>query len=196
VARRQIVFAGAPVLRERAREVAPAMFGTPALHALVGDMATTMRAAPGVGLAAPQIGIPLRVIVLEDETQSMSHLTEEERRARERVVFALTAIVNPVLRFVGETKVTFTEGCLSVPGYAAQVARFREVEVTGVTPDGAPYTWRVSGWPARILQHEVDHLDGKLYVDAMNTRTFSMIEPAAKPASAGPPDDAARRGGG
>jgi peptide deformylase len=171
------------------------MFGTPALHALVGDMATTMRAAPGVGLAATQIGIPLRVIVLEDEAESMSHLTEEERRARERVVFALTAIVNPVLRFIGEAKVTFVEGCLSIPGYGAQVARFREVEVTGVTPDGAPYTWRVSGWPARILQHEVDHLDGTLYVEAMNTRTFSAIPPAAKPASAGPPDDAVRRGG-
>jgi peptide deformylase len=177
VAERKIVVVGSPVLRERAAEVDPAMFGTPELHALVADMVETMRAAPGVGLAAPQIGVPLRVIVLEDQPGSMSYLTEEERQARGRVLFPLVAIVNPVLRFIGKEKVTFGEGCLSVPGYIAQVARFREVEVNGVTPDGAPYGISVSGWPARILQHEVDHLEGTIYVDRMNTRTFSVLEP-------------------
>jgi len=177
VAERKIVVVGNPVLRERATEVTPAMLGTEALHALIGDMVDTMRGAPGVGLAAPQIGVSLRVIVLEDQPGSMSYLTEEERRARERVPFALTAIVNPVLRFIGEDKVTFAEGCLSVPDYAAQVARFREVEVSGLTEDGGAYSWRASGWPARILQHEIDHLDGTIYVDRMDTRTFSVLEP-------------------
>jgi peptide deformylase len=177
VAERRIVLVGNSVLRERAAEVAAAMFGTPELRSLVADMVATMRAAPGVGLAAPQIGVPLRVIVLEDESGSMSYLTEEERQARGRVVFPLVAIVNPVLRYIGKEKVTFAEGCLSVPGYTAQVARFREVEVSGMTPDGEPYGVSVSGWPARILQHEVDHLDGTVYVDRMNTRTFSVLEP-------------------
>jgi peptide deformylase len=177
VAERKILVVGSPVLRERAAEVAPAMFGTQELRALVADMVETMRAAPGVGLAAPQIGVPLRVIVLEDQPGSMSYLTEEERQARGRVVFPLVAIVNPVLRYLGKEKVTFSEGCLSVPAYSAQVARFRDVEVTGVTPDGTPYGLSVSGWPARILQHEVDHLDGTVYVDRMNTRTFSVLEP-------------------
>jgi peptide deformylase len=153
------------------------MFGTPALRDLVRDMVETMRRAPGVGLAAPQIGVSLRVIVLEDQPDSMSFLTEEERRARERVPFPLKIVVNPVLRFIGAQKVTFGEGCLSVPGYAAQVARFREVEVTGFTEEGEPYGWGASGWPARILQHEVDHLDGTVYVDRMNTRTFATVEP-------------------
>jgi peptide deformylase len=175
VAVREIVVAGTPVLRERAAEVAPGMLGTEALHALVADMVETMRAAPGVGLAAPQIGVPLRVIVLEDRAESMAHLSEEDRRARERVDVPLAVIVNPVLRFLGKEKVTFSEGCLSVPGYAAEVARFREVEVTGLTPDGDPYGWTVSGWPARILQHEVDHLEGTLYVDRMSSRTFARV---------------------
>ena len=177
MAERKIVLVGTPVLRERAAEVGPDMLGTPALHDLVADMVETMRKAPGVGLAAPQIGVPLRVIVLEDSDRSMSYLTEEERRARGRVAVPLTAIVNPVLRFMGKEKHTFGEGCLSVPGYSAQVARFAEVEVTGLTPDGVPYSWGVSGWPARILQHEVDHLDGTLYVDRMNTRTLAALEP-------------------
>ena len=172
---REIVAAGTPVLRERAAEVGVEMLGTPALRALVADMIDTMRAAPGVGLAAPQIGVPLRVIVLEDREESMAHLSPEDLSARERVDVPLTAIVNPVLRFLGREKVTFSEGCLSVPGYAAQVARFREVEVSGLTPEGEPYAWTVSGWPARILQHEVDHLEGTLYVDRMNSRTFARL---------------------
>ncbi|MFL5407303.1 MAG: peptide deformylase [Myxococcales bacterium] len=174
---RKIVLVGNPVLRERAAEVEPAMFGTEALRELVRDMVETMRLAPGVGLAAPQIGVSLRVIVLEDQPDSMSYLNEEERKARERVAVPLRVIVNPVLRYLGPQKVTFGEGCLSVPGYAAQVARFREVEVTGFTEEGEPYGWGVSGWPARILQHEVDHLDGTVYVDRMNTRTFTILEP-------------------
>jgi len=177
MAERKIVLVGTPVLRERAAEVGPDMLGTPALRNLVAEMVETMRKAPGVGLAAPQIGVPLRVIVLEDNDSSMSYLTEAERRARGRVAVPLTAIVNPVLRFLGKEKHIFAEGCLSVPGYSAQVARFAEVEVTGLTPEGEPYSWGTSGWPARILQHEVDHLDGTLYVDRMNTRTLAALEP-------------------
>jgi peptide deformylase len=78
-----------------------------------------------------------------------------------------------VLVVHGEAKATFFEGCLSVPGYMALVERALEVEVTGSDERGAPVSWRVSGWPARILQHEVDHLAGTLYVDRMIARTFA-----------------------
>jgi peptide deformylase len=70
----------------------------------------------------------------------------------------------------------FFEGCLSVDGYAALVERYREVEVTGLDEHGAPVVWHATGWPARILQHEVDHLDGALYIDRMLTRTFATVE--------------------
>jgi peptide deformylase len=132
-----------------------------------------MRAAPGVGLAAPQIGLPLRVIVLEDPEGAVASLPDEARAARGRVAFPVIAIVNPVLQLIEGETATFFEGCLSVPGYSAQVTRALMVEVTGRTPTGEPFSWRVSGWPARILQHECDHLDGTLYVDRMDTRTLA-----------------------
>jgi len=168
----EIVQAGHPVLRRKAAPVHPDLFGTAKLVDLAKTMAEVMRKAPGVGLAAPQIGVDLALIVLEDAEALMSRLSAEDRAVRGRVPFRLTAIANPVLRFHGDATATFFEGCLSVPGYMALVERALEVEVTGTDPRGASIGWRVSGWPARILQHEADHLAGTLYVDRMIPRTF------------------------
>lgn len=173
-----IVQIGEPVLRGRAAEVPEAQIGTAELDALVARMIATMRAAPGVGLAAPQIGVPLRVIVLEDRAEYVAKLTEVELRERERAPFPTRVFVNPTLRVVGDDRATFFEGCLSVRGYAGMVTRAAEVEVTGRDARGAPQTWRVRGWPARILQHEVDHLDGVVYVDRMITRSFANADRA------------------
>ena len=170
--RTAIVQTGAAVLRQRAVELTRAQLATPEIQALIETMIAVMRAAPGVGLAAPQIGIPLRLIVLEDSIEP----NDAENREKERAPFATRTIVNPVLRTIGRERVTFFEGCLSVEGFAALVERDREVEVTGLDEHGAPITWRVAGWPARILQHEVDHLDGTLYIDRMFTRTFATFE--------------------
>src|SRR6478735_8346178 len=123
-------------------------------------MVETMRAAPGVGLAAPQIGVNLRVLVLEDRADLMASLTDVEKQERERVPVPVRVFINPVLTPIGDEKVGFFEGCLSVAGWAGYVERFREVEVSGLDEQGQPQTWRVKGWPARILQHEVDHLLG------------------------------------
>lgn len=139
-------------------------------------MIDVMRAAPGVGLAAPQIGVPLRVIVLEDREDYMTRLTPDERRERARIPFDARVIVNPIVAHVGDERAAFFEGCLSVRGYVGLVERHREVEVTGLDEHGSPVRWRVAGWPARILQHEMDHLEGTLYVDRMMTRSFATIE--------------------
>jgi peptide deformylase len=168
-----IVHAGNPVLRQHAAPVPLDLFGTAKLRQLVETMTEVMHTAPGVGLAAPQIGVGLALIVLEDAEALMTRLSPEERAARGRTPFPLTAIANPVLTLRGEAKATFFEGCLSVPGYMALVERALEVAVTGSDPHGEPVSWRVAGWPARILQHEVDHLAGTLYVDRMMTRTFA-----------------------
>ncbi len=173
-----IVQTGAPVLRSRASEVPAEKIPTPEFQALVRTMIETMRAAPGVGLAAPQIGVPWRVIVLEDRAEPIGRLTEQERQERERVAFPVRVFVNPVLRPVGDERATFFEGCLSVSGFVGLVDRAREVEVEGLDEHGVAGTWRVRGWPARILQHEADHLDGTLYVDRMMTRSFSTAEHA------------------
>ncbi|MHB8878942.1 MAG: peptide deformylase [Myxococcaceae bacterium] len=166
-----IVQTGAEVLRQIATEVPPERIGTPELQALITRMIDTMRAAPGVGLAAPQLGIPWRLFVMEDREELMSKLTGAELAERERVPVPVRAFVNPTVTPIGEEKVTFFEGCLSVEGYAALVTRHREVEVTALE-NGQPVTWRVRGWPARILQHEMDHLNGTLYIDRMHTRSF------------------------
>ncbi len=173
-----IVQVGAPVLRARARDVTPQEIPTPEFQALVDRMIGAMRTAPGVGLAAPQLGVSLRVFVLEDREDLVQKLTPLERDERERAAFLVRVFVNPVVRPLGGERATFFEGCLSVSGYAALVERAREVEVTGLDREGKPSTWRARGWPARILQHEVDHLEGTLYVDRMLTRSFSTSEQA------------------
>jgi peptide deformylase len=173
-----IVQAGTPVLRQRALDVPADKLGSNELEALVATMIETMRKAPGVGLAAPQVGVPWRVIVLEDREELQLTLTDIEKQERERAPFSPRVFVNPVLRLLGDERAMFFEGCLSVKGYTGLVERSREVEVTGLDERGAPQTWRVKGWPARILQHEVDHLDGTLYIDRMKTRSFATADEA------------------
>lgn len=181
--------AGHPVLRAAAAQVPPALFGSDELRQLVASMVEVMRKAPGVGLAAPQIGVGLALVVLEDAEALMARLSPADRAARGRVAFPLTVIANPVLSWRGEGCATFFEGCLSVPGYMALVERALEVEVTGLDERGDPVVWRVAGWPARILQHEVDHLAGTLYVDRMITRTFAANAEVQARWLALPPDD-------
>ncbi len=173
-----IVQAGDPVLRGRAAEVPAEAIGTPDFQALVATMIATMRAAPGVGLAAPQIGVPLRVFVVEDRADLMAALAPDELEARERAPFPLRVLVNPVVRPIGDARATFFEACLSVGGYGALVERSLEVEASGLDEHGAQVSLRARGWPARILQHEHDHLEGTLYVDRMLTRSFATIEQA------------------
>ncbi len=168
-----IVQAGAEVLRRAALEVPSDLFGTPALDALVAVMVDVMREAPGVGLAAPQIGVPLRIFVAEDAEARMAHVSSEARAVRSRDPLALTVVVNPAVSFLADEQATFFEGCLSVRGYGALVARRTDVAVTGFDARGAPVSLRLHGWPARIAQHEMDHLNGTLYVDRMLSRSLA-----------------------
>jgi peptide deformylase len=159
-----IVQAGARVLRRRAENVPSSLLATPALRDLVRLMTEVMRKAPGVGLAAPQIGVPLRVFVAEDLEERIADLPEGMAATRARVALPLTVLVNPKLSPEGDERVTFFEGCLSVRGYGALVPRWRSVRVSGVDAEGRP---------ARIMQHELDHLDGTLYIDRMLSRSFA-----------------------
>jgi peptide deformylase len=168
-----ILQAGEVVLRRRAEAVPPSMLGTAGLAQLVSIMVDVMRAAPGVGLAAPQIGVPLRVFVAEDSEERMAHVSAEARAVRVRTALPLIAIVNPVVVATSDSEATFFEGCLSVRGYGALVRRAAAVDLSGVDPKGMPISMHLRGWPARIAQHETDHLDGTLYVDRMISRSLS-----------------------
>jgi peptide deformylase len=186
-----IVQAGARVLRRRAESVPSSLLATPALRELVRWMTEVMREAPGVGLAAPQIGVPLRVFVAEDPDERIADLPEGSAAARGRVALPLTVLVNPKLSPEGDARATFFEGCLSVRGYGALVPRWRSVRVSGVDAEGRPVSLRLEGWPARIMQHELDHLDGTLYIDRMLSRSFATD--AELPRLSGMGVDAAKR---
>ena len=148
----EIVQTGAPVLRARAFEVTADEMATPALVALVASMVDAMRAAPGVGLAAPQIGVPKRIIVLEDRADFISRLTSAEKAERERAELALRVIVNPVMEILdADDTAVFFEGCLSVAGFVGLVPRARRVVVTGVSEHGEPVSLDAQGWAARIF---------------------------------------------
>ncbi|KAB2061333.1 hypothetical protein ERO13_A10G075700v2 [Gossypium hirsutum] len=188
----EIVKAGDPVLHEPAKEVDPGEIGSERIQNIIADMVRVMRMAPGVGLAAPQIGIPLRIIVLEDTTEYISYAPKEEIKAQDRRPFDLLVIINPKLKKRSNRSALFFEGCLSVDGFRAVVERHLDVEVTGFGHDGQPIKVDASGWQARILQHECDHLDGTLYVDKMVPRTFRTVQNLDLPLAEGCPKLGAR----
>jgi peptide deformylase len=161
-----IVQTGDPVLRQLARALTAEEIASPAFGTLVDQMRETMRAAPGVGLAAPQIGLPFQLAVIEDKIA-------DKERDREAVPFHV--IVNPVLTVEDPGPLVYFEGCLSVNGFAAKVSRARTVRVEALNEHGQPITIHAHGWYARILQHEIDHLNGMLYIDRMDTRTFTRV---------------------
>lgn len=166
-----IVQAGHPVLRSVARPY-DGQVDDAELTELLALMHRTMRAAPGVGLAAPQIGLPLAIAVVEDPGSGDGEAT----RVRERPVLPYRVLVNPSYAPAGDELVAFYEGCLSVEGYQAVVPRPRQVHLTGLDETGAALDEVVTGWPARIVQHETDHLRGTLYLDRALTRSLSATD--------------------
>ncbi|MFD7702340.1 peptide deformylase [Streptomyces caelestis] len=182
-----IVAAGDPVLR-RGAEPYDGQLGPALLARFVAALRVTMRAAPGVGLAAPQVGVGLRIAVIEDPAP----VPEEVRLARGRVPQPFRVLVNPAYEPVGARRVGFFEGCLSVPGYQAVVARPAEVRLTGQDEHGRALDEVFGGWPARIVQHETDHLDGTLYLDRAEPRSLSSNGAVAERWSRPTPERAAR----
>lgn len=167
---------GEPVLRTRAKPMQPEEILLPSTQELIAAMRETMTDAPGVGLAAPQVGLPLQLAVIEDREENMKDLTRELLAERERKPVPFHVIINPVLTLESAAEVEFFEGCLSLPGLMALVPRARKVKVECLDEHGHPKVIRASGWYARILQHEIDHLLGTLYVDRMRSVSLCSLE--------------------
>jgi peptide deformylase len=168
-----IVQAGDPVLRERARPLSLDEIRSPEIQRLIEDMKETMRAAPGVGLAAPQVGLGLQLAVIEDAPEYHANATAQELEERKRDVVPFHVIINPTITLLPGPPIEFFEGCLSVDGWIALVARAPGVRVDALDERGQDVRLEVHGWHARILQHEIDHLHGTLCVDRMDPRTLS-----------------------
>ena len=172
----EIVQAGNPVLRQQARPLTPAEIASKEIQKLIESMRKTMYDAPGVGLAAPQIGLSLQLAVIEDRVEYHKDVTAEQLRERERRPVSFHALINPRITETSEDVAEFFEGCLSLPGFSALVPRGRTVRVEFLNERGRKESREASGWYARILQHEIDHLLGTLYIDRMHTRTFASLD--------------------
>ena len=162
---RPILKMGDARLLQRSQEVTA--FGTAELRRLVEDMFDTMRAADGAGLAAPQIGVPLRVVIFgsADGRPNPRYPTEPP--------VPQTILVNPVLQPLGDETEEGWDGCLSVPGLRGVVPRWRRLRYCGFDPEGEPIERVAEGFHARVVQHECDHLDGILY--PMRVRDFARF---------------------
>ncbi|GGM18443.1 peptide deformylase 1 [Streptomyces fumigatiscleroticus] len=170
-----IVAAGDPVLRD-VTEPYDGQLGDALLDRFVAALRETMHAAPGVGLAAPQVGIPLSIAVVEDRARG----PEQVLQARGRIPLPFRVLVNPVYEPEGEDRAAFFEGCLSVPGWQAVTARHARVRLRGQDERGNAVDEVFTGWSARIVQHETDHLRGTLYLDVAELRSLSANEAVAE----------------
>ena len=166
---RDIVTLGDPVLRSPARSVASSELTGRVVQELIDDLVDTVRAADGAGLAAPQIGVPLRVFVVE--------IRAGNPRYPYKPPFPLTVCVNPVVTPVGDETYPSYEGCLSIPGLRGRLERHAEVLVEFSDRDGNAQELRVAGLTAGTFQHELDHLDGVLFPDrVVDPATFTTWE--------------------
>ena len=175
-----ILQVGEPALRQRTRPLTVEEIRSPAIQSLIEQMRDTMREAPGVGLAAPQIGQSLQLAVIEDREEYLEGITPAILQERERTSVPFHVIINPRLTITDEGPAVFFEGCLSLDSFAALVPRAIAVRVDCLNERGEPQAIQARGWYARILQHEIDHLNGTLYVDRMLSRSFMSIDNLTK----------------
>ncbi len=155
----------------------------PEIRHLVADMIETMADAPGIGLAAPQVHVPLRVVVFRVPAER-----DEDPDAED---VPLTALVNPEIEPLGEEMESAIESCLSLPGMAGMVPRHARIRYRATTPEGVALERVAEGYHARVVQHECDHLDGILYPMRMtDLSTFGYVEEMRRAVAAGADDDA------
>lgn len=176
----QIVQVGDPVLRQVGRPLTRPEILSPEIQKLITDMRETMQVAPGVGLAAPQVGRSIQLAVIEDREQYHKDVAPEQLAARERKPVPFHVLINPDIVWRSDETREFFEGCLSLDGFCALVTRARSVRVNCLDEKGSSRVIEATGWYARILQHEIDHLRGALYIDQMKSRTLTSLDNLTK----------------
>ncbi|HEY7267400.1 MAG TPA: peptide deformylase [Solirubrobacterales bacterium] len=165
---REVVEIGDPVLRERARELSAEEISSPQIQGLIDDLIETKRATNGAGIAANQVGEAVRVAIVEVE--------EHNPRYPYKPPHPLTVIINPAIEPLSDEKVEINEGCLSVPDLRGSLERHLAIRVRYLDRNGAEHEEVKRGLTAGTFQHEVDHLDGILFVDRADPRTFATWE--------------------
>jgi peptide deformylase len=177
---------GEAVLRRPSRPLTAEEIIGREIQELIAAMRDTMRDAPGVGLAAPQVGLNIQLAVIEDRPEYLQKVPQQQLEERRRRPVPFHVLVNPKLTIDSAETVEFFEGCLSLAGFTAIVPRATRVRVEYLDEQAQPREIVADGWYARILQHEIDHLRGALYIDRMDTRSFATIENYMKHSAVGP----------
>jgi peptide deformylase len=167
---------GQPVLRKKAKQVSKKLLAKKETQELIDLMIKTLRDAPGVGLAAPQVGEQLQIFIVDDKAEYHEQVPKAVLKAQERKPIPLKVFVNPELEVIEHEQAFFFEGCLSVDGYVAVVPRAKTVKIKALDRHGKPITYTAHGWFARILQHEFDHLNGTLLIDRMKGSSFMSLK--------------------
>lgn len=171
-----IVQLGEPVLRKPAKPLTMDEIISHETQELIEMMKETMRNAPGVGLAAPQIGINLQLAVIEDRKEYTANISPDILKERGRTPVNFHVIINPVLTITDATEMLFFEGCLSIAGICRITPRAKSVRVECLDENAEKKIIVATGWYARILQHEIDHLNGKLFIDHADEKTEIIFD--------------------
>ncbi|XP_011871718.1 PREDICTED: peptide deformylase, mitochondrial-like [Vollenhovia emeryi] len=163
---------GDHVLRGRAMRIEPEIVKMADFQKVIARLINVMRTYNSYGLSGPQIGLPWQIFAIECTEKNMKGVVESVRKAHEISVVPMTIFINPELKITDYTPITLYEECESIKGFTAAVPRAYEVEITALNASAEPFTWKGRGWSARIAQHEYDHLQGRLYIEKMDVKTF------------------------
>lgn len=173
---------GHPVLRRVADPVPPDRIGSDEIQTLINDMFETMGEYAGIGLAAPQVHRLVQVLVVGD-------ITDPDADDDDEVISPRDVLINPSITFLTEEEIAFYEGCLSIPDFRGRVSRIRRIRLQGFGRDGKPVDREVEGFPAVVYQHEVDHLNGIVFLDRMkDLSTLSYLREYERFATGDPVD--------
>jgi peptide deformylase len=172
----QIVQVGNPVLRRKCRPLSPEEICSPEIQDFLKELRQVQRHPAGCGFAAPQVGSPLRLVALEIRPEAIASIPKQLLDEQMREPFPFHVLINPTLTIEDATVTEWFEGCESIPNMMAAVPRALGVRVDALDEQAVPLTIHARGWYARVLQHEIDHLDGILYTDRMLPWSLTTIE--------------------
>nr|XP_023013756.1 peptide deformylase, mitochondrial-like [Leptinotarsa decemlineata] len=168
-----VVQIGDPLLRTVSEVVPPDLIKSKEIQFLIKRLKYTFDKYNCVGLSAPQIGLSFQIFIAEFSKKHAKSYSEKEFRNKEMTIQPQQVIINPEIKILDYSKVVFPESCESVKGYYAEVPRYQAIELKGRDENGAEISFKAHGWWARIIQHELDHLNGRLYTDIMKAKTLT-----------------------
>lgn len=172
----KIYQSGQPVLRQKAKQVSQTELASRETQQFIDHMIATLRDVPGVGLAAPQIGQSKQLFIVEDKAKYHKQIPKTVLDEQGRRPVALKVFVNPSLEILEMDTNMYFEGCLSFEGYVGVVPRAKKVRISALDRNGTPISYTATGWFARILQHEMGHLNGELYIDHIQAKSLIGVK--------------------